>query len=492
MPGSVTGAGYLAFRGRHPVQARHGGRDPPPTLGGRGHRHRRRQRSRRTRCRSGLRHRDDAVVQRRLGGALLPAASGLGLGADRFGRARRTDTCGPCSAAARMDRPWPVLMYSVSFLFHRHLTHPARLGRTERGQRGAGRTPRRRARRPGRGQRTDHPRMRTRRAAGRWRRRRSAGERAAMRPAGLRRRAGDIADPRVATLKHGAGNGARRPAAADSDPAADDSAGLRLHPPTRHRAGVPRRHLGSRRAESLTSHARALFRQPRPEILAIRWRRSTTRRSCSRNRRTSPPATAACLQIVHQQCQRTNGIVESVLGLAGANAPPRAVSTWSRSAGASPPSSAKPCSRAPATCPRPAPTCPPAGCSTRATCQVLTVLVQNALRHGRPPGQTAIDHRARPHREGAKPVVDVTDRGPGIRKAPPRSCSGRSSPPPSTAPARPVHRPRALRAPMACLGSSRPAAASSTASAAASPFPPAGQPAAPSRWAGVASARPSV
>ena len=45
--------------------------------------------------------------------------------------------------------------------------------------------------------------------------------------------------------------------------------------------------------------------------------------------------------------------------------------------------------------------------------QVLTVLVQNALNHGRQPGQPAMV-TVYAHREGANPVVDVVDRGPGI------------------------------------------------------------------------------
>ena len=120
------------------------------------------------------------------------------------------------------------------------------------------------------------------------------------------------------------------------------------------------------------------------------------------------------LQIIHQQCQRTNGIVESVLGLARRErASPehvdlntyvrRFVDEYQQSmsietdsletvhriqggAGAG----------------RPA---PPAA--------DLTVLVQNALNYGRLPGESA-RVRLRVFQVENRPMIDVLDRGPGI------------------------------------------------------------------------------
>ena len=120
------------------------------------------------------------------------------------------------------------------------------------------------------------------------------------------------------------------------------------------------------------------------------------------------------LQIIHQQCQRTNGIVESVLGLARRErATPEHVDlntfvrrfvddyqqtlsietdTLETNIGAKP---------------------VPALVDPRHLQQVVTVLVQNALNYGRLPGEPA-RIRVRVFNAEGRPTVDVMDRGPGI------------------------------------------------------------------------------
>ncbi|MEL1265970.1 sensor histidine kinase [Pseudoxanthomonas putridarboris] len=120
------------------------------------------------------------------------------------------------------------------------------------------------------------------------------------------------------------------------------------------------------------------------------------------------------LQIIHQQCQRTNGIVESVLGLARRErATPEHVDlntfvrrfvddyqqtmsietdTLEAIIGARP---------------------VPALVDPRHLQQVVTVLVQNALNYGRLPGESA-RVRLRVFQADSRPMIDVMDRGPGI------------------------------------------------------------------------------
>jgi two-component system sensor histidine kinase PilS (NtrC family) len=120
------------------------------------------------------------------------------------------------------------------------------------------------------------------------------------------------------------------------------------------------------------------------------------------------------LQIVHQQCQRTNDIVESVLGLARRErAIPEQLDLVAF------------CRRFAVefreTMPEGTGNVSAAGSDirlpgmfdSRHLHQVLTVLVQNALNHGRQPGQPALV-TVHPHREGGSPMIDVIDRGPGI------------------------------------------------------------------------------
>jgi two-component system sensor histidine kinase PilS (NtrC family) len=120
------------------------------------------------------------------------------------------------------------------------------------------------------------------------------------------------------------------------------------------------------------------------------------------------------LQIIHQQSQRTNGIVESVLGIARrerANAEHVELVNWVRRFADDykqmlPPESGtvKIAHATPSLA---------ALVDPRHLQQVLTVLLQNALNYGRLPGQAArITLNVHPL-EG-KPAIDVMDRGPGI------------------------------------------------------------------------------
>ncbi|GAA4853344.1 HAMP domain-containing sensor histidine kinase [Luteimonas vadosa] len=120
------------------------------------------------------------------------------------------------------------------------------------------------------------------------------------------------------------------------------------------------------------------------------------------------------LQIVHQQCMRTNGIVESVLGLARRErASPEQVELVSfvrrfideyrltlqedngslKATGSQSPMNAL--------------------VDPRHLQQVLTVLVNNAIAHGRMPGESARITLNLDKHEG-HPVIEVADRGPGI------------------------------------------------------------------------------
>jgi two-component system sensor histidine kinase PilS (NtrC family) len=120
------------------------------------------------------------------------------------------------------------------------------------------------------------------------------------------------------------------------------------------------------------------------------------------------------LEIIHQQCQRTNGIVESVLGIARrerANAEHVELVEWvQRIAGdfrqmlATESGSVRVTHAAPSI---------PALADPRHLQQVLTVLLQNALNYGRMPGEPA-RVTINVHAIEGRPTVDVVDRGPGI------------------------------------------------------------------------------
>ncbi|MGV8930784.1 MAG: sensor histidine kinase [Luteimonas sp.] len=173
----------------------------------------------------------------------------------------------------------------------------------------------------------------------------------------------------------------------------------------------------SRRAESLTLAAMGRFsaslaHEIRNPLAAISYATQLLEESQDINE-----SDRRLLQIVHQQCMRTNGIVESVLGLARRERahpehldlvgfirrflddylqtiPPDLDSiTFSHGV----PSL-------------------PALIDPRHLQQILTVLVQNALRYGRMPGQPARVILRVETRDGA-PVIEILDRGPGIPDA---------------------------------------------------------------------------
>lgn len=123
------------------------------------------------------------------------------------------------------------------------------------------------------------------------------------------------------------------------------------------------------------------------------------------------------LQIIHQQCQRTNGIVESVLGLARrerANAEPIDLVAFVRRYVDE----------------QQQVTAPENGTLQRAgrersltglfdprhLHQVLTILVNNAFHYGRLPGQLARVSIVVEERDG-RPTIEVCDRGPGVPEA---------------------------------------------------------------------------
>ena len=170
----------------------------------------------------------------------------------------------------------------------------------------------------------------------------------------------------------------------------------------------------SRRAESLTLAAMGRFsaslaHEIRNPLAAISYATQLLEESHEIGE-----ADRRLLQIVHQQCQRTNGIVESVLGLARRErASPEYVDlcAFVRNfvedyAQVLPPENGTLRAVAP-----PAPV--PGLFDPRHLQQVLTVLVQNALNHGRMPGEPARVAVSVQRGEGTA-TIDVLDRGPGI------------------------------------------------------------------------------
>lgn len=171
--------------------------------------------------------------------------------------------------------------------------------------------------------------------------------------------------------------------------------------------------LVSRRAESLTLSALGRFsaslaHEIRNPLAAINYATQLLQESNEIG-----ADDQRLLQIIHAQCQRTNGIVESVLGLARrerASAEHLDLAAFARrfvddhrqvlpdGAG-----------RIEVTGqPR-----LPALVDPRHLQQVLTVLVQNALAHGHYPGDPA-DIVVDLHLSAGRPTVDVRDQGPGI------------------------------------------------------------------------------
>ena len=173
----------------------------------------------------------------------------------------------------------------------------------------------------------------------------------------------------------------------------------------------------SRRAESLTLAALGRFsaslaHEIRNPLAAINYAVQLLEESQQVN-----DGDRRLLQIIHQQCQRTNGIVESVLGLARRErATPehvdlntfvrRFVDDYQQTLSIETDTletiiGAKPV---------------PALVDPRHLQQVVTVLVQNALNYGRLPGESA-RIRVRVFNAEGRPTIDVMDRGPGIPEA---------------------------------------------------------------------------
>ncbi|WCE03057.1 ATP-binding protein [Pseudoxanthomonas sp. JBR18] len=173
----------------------------------------------------------------------------------------------------------------------------------------------------------------------------------------------------------------------------------------------------SRRAESLTLAALGRFsaslaHEIRNPLAAINYAVQLLEESREFN-----PSDRHLLGIIHQQCQRTNGIVESVLGLARReraiaehtelNAFARQfVDDYQQSM------SIETDSLEAVTGNRPV----MALIDPRHLHQVVTVLVHNALNYGRLPGEPA-RIRVRVFQLDNRAMVDVLDRGPGIPPA---------------------------------------------------------------------------
>jgi two-component system sensor histidine kinase PilS (NtrC family) len=175
--------------------------------------------------------------------------------------------------------------------------------------------------------------------------------------------------------------------------------------------------LLSRRAESMTlatlgRFSASLAHEIRNPLAAISYATQLLQESTRID-----DADARLLEIIHQQCMRTNGIVESVLGLARRErANPehvdlvqftrRFVDDYQQML---PPESGKLQASGGAAAVA-------ALVDPRHLQQVLTVLVANALHYGRLPGDPArITLRVQP--SPTAPQIDVVDRGPGIPDA---------------------------------------------------------------------------
>jgi len=170
----------------------------------------------------------------------------------------------------------------------------------------------------------------------------------------------------------------------------------------------------SRRAESLTLAAMGRFsaslaHEIRNPLAAISYATQLLEESNNLD-----DSDQRLLQIVHQQCMRTNGIVESVLGLARRErAQPENIDLvlfvrrfLDEYLETIPPDLDEiKFSHGPPSL--------PVLVDPRHLQQVLTVLLQNSLRYGRMPGQPA-RVIMRVEKRGDSPVIEVLDRGPGI------------------------------------------------------------------------------
>lgn len=175
--------------------------------------------------------------------------------------------------------------------------------------------------------------------------------------------------------------------------------------------------LVSRRAESLTLAAMGRFsaslaHEIRNPLAAISYAAQLLEES-----RDLPDGDRRMVQIIHQQCMRTNSIVESVLGLARRE---RATAEHVELVGflrnfieefkQSVPDETDNITLA---APQPL---VPALIDPKHLHQIVTAMVQNARRHGHLPGEPArITLHA--YRLDDAPVIDVIDRGPGIPEA---------------------------------------------------------------------------
>ncbi len=175
--------------------------------------------------------------------------------------------------------------------------------------------------------------------------------------------------------------------------------------------------LVSRRAESLTLAAMGRFsaslaHEIRNPLAAISYAAQLLEES-----RELPDGDRRMVEIIHQQCMRTNSIVESVLGLARRE---RATAEHIDLVGflrnfieefnQSVPDETNNITLA---APQPQ---VPALIDPRHLHQVLTAMVQNARRHGHLPGQPA-RITLHTYRLDDAPVIDILDRGPGIPDA---------------------------------------------------------------------------
>jgi two-component system sensor histidine kinase PilS (NtrC family) len=175
--------------------------------------------------------------------------------------------------------------------------------------------------------------------------------------------------------------------------------------------------LVSRRAESLTLAAMGRFsaslaHEIRNPLAAISYAAQLLEES-----RDLPDGDRRMVQIIHQQCMRTNAIVESVLGLARrerATAEHVELVAFLRNFieefRQSVPDETDNITLA---APQPL---VPALIDPRHLHQILTAMVQNARRHGHLPGEAA-RITLHTYRLEDTPVIDVIDRGPGIPEA---------------------------------------------------------------------------
>lgn len=175
--------------------------------------------------------------------------------------------------------------------------------------------------------------------------------------------------------------------------------------------------LVSRRAESLTLAAMGRFsaslaHEIRNPLAAISYAAQLLEES-----KDLPDGDRRMVQIIHQQCMRTNAIVESVLGLARrerATAEHVELVAFLRNFieefRQSVPDETDNITLA---APQPL---VPALIDPRHLHQILTAMVQNARRHGHLPGEAA-RITLHTYRLEDTPVIDVIDRGPGIPEA---------------------------------------------------------------------------